>query len=89
MSYECHSAGMNTGCLLDALQKAFQIELGENVRCFCAALGGVLSGDVLGGDFLGGGAFGHRVLVRTKERQNWAVPPLAKPLRRGKRGLKI
>lgn len=33
MSYECHSAGMNTGCLLDALQKAFQIELGENVRC--------------------------------------------------------
>ncbi|KAI4503767.1 hypothetical protein M0802_001170 [Mischocyttarus mexicanus] len=42
MSYECHSAGMNTGCLLDALQKAFQIELGENVRCFCGTLSLVL-----------------------------------------------
>lgn len=33
MSYECHSAGMNTGCLLDALQEAFQIELEKTHRC--------------------------------------------------------
>lgn len=32
MNYECHSAGMNTGCLLDALQEAFQIELEKTHR---------------------------------------------------------
>lgn len=32
MSYECHSAGMNTGCLLDALQEGFSNWIRENVH---------------------------------------------------------